>query len=517
MKISKRDTAGFLLLFSILVGNGFFLSHNAFRAFNFYDMGSFLDASWRVYRGQRPYLDFIYTTGPIHLYMNAFFFLLFGFGKTAVLAHLMTVHSIVIAVVFLMMRNLVPLPISLLTALLTTTSFYWPISHPWYDQSAHFWGILGVGLLTHSLCRKNSQNPFIAGALCGLLVVLSWMTKSNIGAAYGFVFFIVFLITEENKKYILGYAAGISVMALVMVTVISPSRYIEQVFLTYGKQAMNRLPQLGSIDVLFKNYYWIAVEIVTINCLFQFRQSRKFLALLVLFLGVVGVGIFSIYTGSMVRPANIPLWGVHMALAFILLYQMRETATFVWRKIFNSVSIVGLTLLTAWLIVVSAHQGKDLAVWRWIGRDPVGTYSLQAKPFRGWRVDPETGKSLDGLVEFFENQVPKNESLLVLSDLQILYPLTGRDSYRGAPFIFSTNTDLVPSPGKQMEEVKSQILTHPPDWIVDLAEDTPMRREIEQVKGLAAFLGLEPFIQSSYQPAGQWGHYVLFKRKAAAS
>ena len=92
-------------LAALLVANAFFLHFNAFRGFNFFDMGSFLDASWRVYQGQIPYVDFIYISGPIHLYMNALFFFLFGFGKTAILIHLLTVSSIVIVITYSLVKD----------------------------------------------------------------------------------------------------------------------------------------------------------------------------------------------------------------------------------------------------------------------------------------------------------------------------------------------------------------------------------------------------------------------------
>ena len=93
VRLNTKDKLGLFFLFLILTGNAFFLRHNAFRGFNFFDMGSFLDASWRVFKGQTPYVDFIYTTGPLHIYMNAFFFTLFGFGKKAILAHLIAVRG----------------------------------------------------------------------------------------------------------------------------------------------------------------------------------------------------------------------------------------------------------------------------------------------------------------------------------------------------------------------------------------------------------------------------------------
>jgi len=76
----------FLTLAIILILNAFFLKFNAFRGLNFFDISAFTDASWRVYSGQKPYVDFMFVSGPVHLYLNAFFFFLFGIGKNAFLA-----------------------------------------------------------------------------------------------------------------------------------------------------------------------------------------------------------------------------------------------------------------------------------------------------------------------------------------------------------------------------------------------------------------------------------------------
>ena len=122
--MTKKENTLFASLFIIIIGNALFLSWNAFRCFNFHDMGSFLDASWRVSNGQRPYLDFIYHAGPVHLYLNAFFFKIFSFGKTALLAHLITVQSIVISAVFLALWRNVSFPITVLVTLLTGPAFY---------------------------------------------------------------------------------------------------------------------------------------------------------------------------------------------------------------------------------------------------------------------------------------------------------------------------------------------------------------------------------------------------------
>src|SRR3989338_1931747 len=167
-------------LIALLVLNAFFLNYNAFRTFNFYDMCFPLDGGWRIASGQRPYADFIYYTGPVHLYLNALFFKLFGFGKAAVLAHLIFIHSLVITAVFIVSRKYLPVWITALVTILTTTSFYWPISHPWHNQTALFFGIMAVVFFLIHFPLADSK-AFLVGAFPGVCVVLAFITKTDIG------------------------------------------------------------------------------------------------------------------------------------------------------------------------------------------------------------------------------------------------------------------------------------------------------------------------------------------------
>src|SRR3989344_5128777 len=100
--------ARFLYLAPLLLANAFFLRWSAFRMFNPFDMGGILDGSWRVFQGQKPFVDFVFIMGPLHLYMNAFFFAIFGFGKTAIWMALVTIHSVAIICTALIAAKLLP-------------------------------------------------------------------------------------------------------------------------------------------------------------------------------------------------------------------------------------------------------------------------------------------------------------------------------------------------------------------------------------------------------------------------
>ena len=119
-----------LFLPLVLVLNMLILSRVAFLDFSDLDWGGFLDASWRVFIGQKVYHDFFYHSGPVHLYMNAFFFQLFSFGKNAILAHLVTVNSLMILATFFATYRRVPVFFTILTTVHTLTSYYWIYPHP---------------------------------------------------------------------------------------------------------------------------------------------------------------------------------------------------------------------------------------------------------------------------------------------------------------------------------------------------------------------------------------------------
>ena len=119
----------------------------------------------------------------------------------------------------------------------------------------------------------------------------------------------------------------------------------------------------------------------------------------------------------------------------------------------------------------------------------------------------ETGEALDAAVIWINKNIPKNESLLVLTDLQVLYPLTGRDSYRGVPFIFAAGE--LPGLGKQLEQVRNHILTYPPDWII--THRIPLASH--KVRAIVSYLGLKEFILNSYVHAQIYNQYVILRRK----
>lgn len=505
MITTNKKKIGWLALAAILIANGFFLNFNAFRGLNFFDMGAFLDASWRVLTGQKPYIDFQFLSGPIHLYMNALFFLFFGFGKSAILAHLITVNSIVIVSTFLAARRFLPLLPTFLCTLLSSICFYGPISFPWYDQSAQLWGIIALTVLILKLPLEDPKNACRIGFLTGILTVLSFMTKSNLGAGYGAIFFLTFLCVRTRWKALAGYAAGLSLATIAMLAVIgSPTKYIDQAFLAFDipVQRLRRFLPLLFIPTWFADYYWLTALLVYLNVRSHLKSLR---AIFTIFVGVFLLSIFASWTGSMKSTANIPLMGIYITLAFILIAQTGKQSEGKRMRTFHSASKWAMIGLAIFLIFTSAKRSLALDAWTYGNLDPFGNYAMQSAPIRGWMAHKQTGEAVDALTEFIKKNVPKNQSLLILTDLQILYPLTERESYKGVSFIFTVNE--VPPPGKRVEELKNYILAHPPQWIVTHRN----QNVISFVAALIPYLGLEEFVTNFYYPVFITNDYVLLK------
>lgn len=508
----------FIALGLILTGSSLFLGLNAFRGFNFFDMGGFLDASWQVFQGRRANIDFIYFSGPTHLYMNAFFFLLFGYGKAAILAHLLSVNAVVTTATFLLTYRRIPPALALLVTALSATCFYGPISHPWYDQSAHLWGILGLWLLVSLIPFPNKRRAFIAGLGCGLLSVVSFTAKYNIGAAYGGVFFLVLLCLPSRASSISGFLVGSFLgFVLFLILIQSPYAYFEQIRTSYGLQTVGaRVEGLTRATGWLINRYWSSTLITFLPLLTRLKRIRDWGLWFVLFLGVTFVGIFSAQTGSMELEANIPLWGLHMAFAFISLFKAFDfSREGIWPKIFHGVPIFALVLGTVGLLLVSLQYGLELRVWAYANINPLGDYVLQTEPFRGWRSRRASGEIFDRMAAYLRTHLPKEETFANLTDMQLLYSVTERAPYPpGMPYLFHT---IVSADRRwqfpYLEQMKSLLAKNPPDWILIHEGEAQLETDFF-VHGIGQALGIDKELRTRYDRLAAWEPYVLYKKRS---
>ncbi len=487
-----------LFLAFVLIANAFFLNYNAFRTFNMLDMGAFMDASWRIYRGQRPYIDFIYYSGPLHLYMNAFFFVIFGFGKLAIWAHLFLVHSIIISAVFLLVRSVLSFGITALLILLTTASFYWSVSHPWHDVSAHFWGCLAMLVLTAQALHKRETilSPGCA-ALVGLFSIFSFLVKTNLGIMYMIMVPVVLSVGfGREKKTWLGYAVGLLLGVVIGLWMIrAPGAYWEQALLWNQGLIKSRLEALWVTGNWGANYYGLIFIMATV-AVFWTGSLRLCKTLFILLAGITLIGIYAVNTGGLIHPANNFLWGIQVTLVFLVLNRISIVSP---KKIYGFFRMT-LIALAVFLTTLSFKYGLELKAWTYFIKKSEGNYALKAAPLRGWKFYAGQGMALDFLVEYAKVNMSAEDSVLNLTDMYLFNALTGRDGYRGVSFIFLE--DSMPLRGPTVELIRNNILNNLPDWII---VDNQFAQRLD-------YLALTNEIVGNYRPVVPVGAYLLLKK-----
>jgi len=516
-RLSHWMTLETVLLVIVLIGNAMWLNFCAFRGFYLFDFGLFLDASWRVASGQKPYVDFPFFTGSLHLYMLAIFFKLFGFGKFAILAHLVTISSTAIVAIFLAVRKKLPLMITTALIVLSATCFYTNRPHPWYDQSAHLWGILATSILLLQLPFQNQKKAFWSGLGCGAAALFALMTKMNIGLALGLVLLIILLLSSQRfpamKGFVLG---GILALGVFFTFFASPIALLDNIYQSFmyseGANQSSRISRILPPSYWLKrnfwllNFYWIPAMIVIANLRLPRKYDRTTPAL---FFGTAFVAIFSMHTGSERYLAYIPLMGIYTAIAFLILSLVEHERCNKKQLFLHKLSFCALLIFVLAEIIYTLSFGYIRATHEshpeiHLLRYRNGNYQLQTGPFKGWYFDEFTGKLLDQIVGYFNQFVSPEDTLLILTDLMIVNGLTQREPLRGIPPSFVAHA--TPVPGKEFNQVRNQIINNPPDWILlHKDDDYPVNPVYE-------YLDLGPGFLSAYMRVKTWGRYGLFKR-----
>jgi hypothetical protein len=496
---------------ALLAGTSWFLCDLGQKTFDFFDMSAFMDAGYRVYMGQSPYVDFFYNAGPVHLYLHALFFTLFGFTKTAVLAHLCTVNAVVVTAAYVLGRRDLSRPVAAGLTLLVCLSHYGLIAHPWYDQNAGAFLVLALLLFELTFPRATGWWRLPAGFLCGALVVLSFFTKSNVGAAGMVIFFIGFVLTSYSSRdwvpllsYVLGMLATVLV---VMGTLESPQDFYFQTFVAY--RPTNRL----------KNWKWLVGTWINHQCIIPTLLlvavaglgGRAFLRRNLLQIhfaaGFLLISVFTAWTGSMMN--NSALLGMVLLYLFILAARLPAAAprTPEWRIAWT---LRGLNWLAALVLCFIWYDQRGSA-WHWRASNLDAQYTLQAPGFEGWKCNEAIVKGLDEAVVYINEHVPQQETLFVFPDATIVYGLTGRPSYRKAPFIFHDGE--VPPPGKPYDDFRDRFLSHPPQWIL-LHHDPGAW--CCHTRYLLEWLKLDGYLATCYVTHKEFGNFTLYRLRSNA-
>jgi 4-amino-4-deoxy-L-arabinose transferase-like glycosyltransferase len=502
----KRRAIDVGVLTALIAITSWFLDGLALKTYDFFDMSAFMDAGYRVYLGQSPYVDFFYNAGPVHLYLHAFFFTLFGFTKTAVLAHLFTVNAVVVASAYVIARKDLSFPVAAGLALLVCLSHYALIAHPWYDQNAGAFLVAALLIFELTYPKAARQWRFLAALACGCLVSLSFFTKSNVGSAGAGVFLVAFVIASCSSRDwvpLTGYLMGAAAATLaVLLTLESPESFYFQTFIAYdtGDRLRNWRGLIGHL--ITHQYIMPTLVAIALAGLagraFLWRNLLQFHFLA----GFLAISLFTAWTGSMLN--NSGLLGIVLLYLFVLVARFpgSDPGTPERRAL---LTLRGLNWVLAALLCFIWYSQKGSA-WHWRGSNMDTRYALTAPGFEGWNCSRGIGPGLDEAVTYIIEHVPREETLFVFPDATVAYGLTGRPSYRKAPFIF--HVEVVPPPGKPYDEFREHFLREPPQWILLHYQDEVW---FFQTSRLLNWLELDGFLQTHYQKLQQWGDFALFR------
>jgi hypothetical protein len=489
-----------IVLAAILASVTAVVGHQALSLYNFFDMSSFMDAGWRVARGQRPYVDFQYLAGPVHLYLHALTYLVFGFSKTAILAHVSIANAIVMIGVFLVARRRLELPLleSALVTLLAGASFYGTVAHPFYDHSSALFLILAC-FLCESCPPATSRSAGLLGACCGVLAATSVMAKTNVGLGGTVTLAAVMAVGRHPRAALAGYAAGVLAgLAAFTLTLASPADFLHDT--TSAFMPTHRLANwrhLRSVVVRQVPYGYLLGVLGLVAILSGRRYLVEERARFVLVAGLLATAILMAWTSSFKPAANLPLLGVATLGVAGLARRAPESA-----RIGPGVSCAGLGVLLAIAGTQMARHGP----WVWHPAGIRSDHRLATPGFEGWRCNRDVGEGVDRVVEFIRRHVPAQDSLFVFPDCTVIYGMAGRESYRKAPFLF--HYGILPSPGRRMREFQQHFRAHPPRWFV--------RHRQRQVYfyddvTLLKWLELDDLVERRYRETYRWGDFQVLR------
>jgi hypothetical protein len=501
------------VLAALLVSMSWWVGVLALRRFDFYDMSIFLDAGWRVARGQRMYVDFFYIAGPVHPYLYAVLIKLLGFGKWAVLAFLLGTQAVVLASSYAMARRALSPLLAGLFAAAAGAACVLSLAHPWYDLTA-------FALLMAGWAAVDVFDPFAedgrpwSAAAAGATAALAFLAKTNVGLAGGGMLLLALVLRAalvRRWRPLAWYAlSGLVVAAVLILTLASPTEYLRQNFIDFGTSG--RLARFGRLGAVLTElpYTSIALATATLAWAGGPHWSRRFLPTLLMAAVVFVTGVFSLWTGSSLVVGGGYLVGVMALLLGRLAVELPRADP---GRPIHRVPARAWPVAAGVVALLALHwaAGRALVGWNWRPSNVLADYSLRTPGFEGWRCFQPTGEGVDRAAEAIQALVPAADTLLVIPDASVLYGMTGHDSYRGVPWAW----DIFSSPARSSrlyERTVSRLHEDKPAWILihyqneSVASATP---------ALIAHLRLGPMIAAEYGPVWRWGDFVLLRRGGA--
>ncbi|HOW58931.1 MAG TPA: hypothetical protein PLO78_04295 [Candidatus Omnitrophota bacterium] len=463
------------------------------------DSGGFQALAYRLLEHQKPYVDFLYHSGPVFPLTMALFMTLFGFGKAAIFAHLLFTSSAYILFTYWIAKKFLPPAFVFFILLVTTVSFHWFYPFPNFGTDALLWSLIGVWFLLRAEPFKNPSSAFVHHFGCALSGVLACFTKYNLGLPFVLFFFIVSFFSSFRPAALLGFLLGMFLTVFLLRIFLIPDfhAFLFGNLLPYTITQSNRIADILKPQTLMIHAYF---PVLLVTLFYIFPHTKQFLKLTVLLtLSTLGAIIF-FSTNSAHFFSNVPL-----LLGFILICQTYGSDQ-------NSEMRTGLrqfkyglaALFVLGISVMAYFSAFTLALLKDYHRQ--NTYKLQTEPLKGWSSPSSWGPALDHLVPLIRQQIPKTDSMAVLTEMEILYPLTGHKSFKGLPLNFFM--PHLERSEKTQSDIRNAIILNPPDWIITENRHYPLF----PFNVIVHITGLDNFLLQNYRTVHTFGYYVVLKK-----
>lgn len=299
--------------------------------FGGYDLSMLIDASWRAYIGQIPFVDFYFTVPPLFFIGGKLAFLLFGPKWSSILLF-NTLFSllqalIVIAILKLYkIRALYIVPL-ILTGLLLPT---WITSHWWHSIITNSTGVVFI-----ISCWCFLQNPSFLSSK--ILIILAGggliLCKPNVAyPLYMSISIIVFYFSTERILFLLLLIAGLLFsLSVLLLNSIDPILLIKSYMsIAKGRAKMNLWipPEYTFFDSLLLLFQYAVLFLPLAISLFFFNKSvffesyeREDLAVIFLSFSSIFCGLLGLKTNWDIKNNDFTLIVIGSAMISHVVYE----------------------------------------------------------------------------------------------------------------------------------------------------------------------------------------------------
>lgn len=447
--------------------SGLAIWHVGRLGFQFEDLSIVFDGGYRLWLGQRPYVDFMAPSGLVLYLQQALCFSLFGVGLGATWWHATVLNAVAGALVWRLLWQR-GIRLAVLGTLATWCWFFLPPGAPYIDTTAFFWTLVGFCALAHGRRLLSYEAPSISGipwpspsartrppwrcllwlGLAGTAGSLAILTKQNIGglAVAGLSLLLCLDLFADRRpghflRSVVAFAAGLALPWLLLAIYLTAhhawpnfqryffevpaasgrlkmllpwgARMVIKAFLPEAVQstfaymlgpALRELAVYG-LSALLARRWWTSRD----------RRQRFWLASCVFLLLLQQ---WSYNTSNNNESLYWPFAGLLFGLVVALLWPRPEG------RLEVLVLAMGLLLVGGGYGLSASRQAHDLRP------DGLGP-PLEHPRLAGLRLYPREGREVAELLTFIDQHIAAGETFLVLGEPSLLYGISGRTPPRG--------------------------------------------------------------------------------------